>query len=210
MKVIDVVGGPAATTVDGLASLVLADRSLQRVEINIVDPTSFQLSRREWREEDRGLRAIVMRWCAPGATPGPLVGDGLEHLWTLTVDETLAIGERSVGAEPGAVKHIAFLRRAVPTPEFVASYRHHVELVREHLPRIARYVQNEVRSGDYPGRAIDAVSELTFASVDDHATRWVKGEAGAQEFRSHEGFLDLGAVLQVACAEHVVHHPDAR
>jgi hypothetical protein len=150
------------------------------------------------------VRAIVMRWHSPGIRPPTLDPVGLERLWTLHVDERLAIGDRATGLEPGAVKHIAFLRRAVPTPEFLAGYRHHVSLVAEHLPRIRRYVQNEVRDGTYTGRPIDAVSELTFESADEYERRWARGADSEREFRAAEGFLDLAAACQVQCVEHVV------
>jgi hypothetical protein len=61
-----------------------------------------------------------------------------------------------------------------PLDEFRARYRSHVEVAREHHGGCWRYVQN-VMTGPVtlpPGRAIDAVSELWFRSLDDFLERF--------------------------------------
>jgi hypothetical protein len=207
--------GPGSAVLELLASALSEDRSVRGFVVDVVragDPVRF--SRRIWPELVP-FHAIVSRWfdhdpMVDGRWPG-LAVPGVTVLWTFAVTEHVGI-ERTRdwpdGTPTPGLKHVSLLCPTVPTPEFRAAYRHHVELVHEHLPLMWRYVQNDVDAGGGP--RVDefaAISELSYRSDDDYERRWARGDESEAEFRSHEGFLDLPKTVTAMCTEHVLRTP---
>jgi hypothetical protein len=95
------------------------------------------------------------------------------------------------------VRQVSFLAASPGYDQgaFREHYRHHVEIARRHMPSLWRYVQNDVVAAEGPDAeaadGIVAVSELWFRTSDDFLNRYFASAADAEEFRSHEGFLDL-------------------
>jgi hypothetical protein len=225
--------GPDTTArvLDVLGPVLLGQPSLRGLVVDVVRADSpVRASRRIWPELG-SFHAVVSRWhpsdgdaaghdgghdeprAEPrrGAPPPFPAVPGITVVWTFAVTEHVGI-ERTRdwpdGAPTPGLKHVSLLAAAVPTPEFRASYRHHVGLVVEHLPLVWRYVQNDVErsTGERSGE-LAAISELSYRSDDDYARRWRYGAEGEAEFRSHEGFLDLPRTVTAICTEHVLRSP---
>ena len=195
----------------------------RRIEVNLVEPGSILLSRRRWPNGFDRIDAVIMRWYDHAEVSSlpklPAVSPAVALVGSFVVNEDVAVGARGglalVDGEAPSVKHISLLRGTVVGEEFRRHYRHHVDLVREHLPGIARYVQNEV-VGDAtsalrgPGATeladpVLAISELSFWTQQDYEHRWARGQESESEFSAAEGFLDLAASLDLSCTEHLVH-----
>lgn len=107
-------------------------------------------------------------------------------------------------ADPAdVVKQVSFLHAsdAVTFGEFRSHYRDHVALARRLMPALWQYVQYDVvavtgREADR-AKGIVAVSVLWFRSTHDFLNRYFLTRADAEEFRSHEGFLDLRKAFSV-------------
>ena len=106
---------------------------------------------------------------------------------------------------PG-VAQISFLRAAEgwDVPRFREAYRAHVELAREHMPSVVRYVQHDVTAVHGEGSdGVIAVSELRFATRDDVIERyWATPESPAV-FRAHEPWLDRRRAWSLFSTERV-------
>lgn len=208
-KVIDVVHSDAATEI---GAVLLADPSLTGLTVDVVRPGSARFSN-DWWPDLEPIDAVVSRWYDDDVTPVRLeaaVGFATPR-WTFAVTEHVAIdGSPDWPLEcptPG-LKHISLLCAAVPTTEFRAAYRDHVDLVHVHLPTMWRYVQNDVDSATgRDGTEFAAISELSYRSEQAYESRWARGAESEVEFRSHEGFLDLPRTVTVMCDEHVLRHP---
>jgi hypothetical protein len=227
-KVMDVVrcepGPPdghdaTALLLDRLGAVLHREPSLTGLVLDVVRADApVRSSRRIWPERP-AIHAVVSRWhrgdggAAPaddGPPPFPAV-PGVTALWTFAVTEHVGIErarDRPDGTPTPGLKHVSLLAAAVPRAEFRAAYRHHVELVREHLPLVWRYVQNDVErtAGARAGELV-AISELSYRSDADYERRWAYGAEGEAEFRSHEGFLDLPRTVTAICTEHVLRAP---
>ena len=199
--------------VDVAGAALLADASLAGLQLDIARPGgSTRFSRRIWPELS-APRAVVSRWYGDAvATPPPLPRDaGVQTVWTFEVVEHVGI-ERTrdwpEGAPTPGMKHLSLLCGTVPADEFRVAYRHHVELVLEHLPLMWRYVQNDIDAG-YGARATEfaALSELSYRNDDEYERRWKHGAAGEAQFQSHEGFLDLPKTVTMICTEHILRSP---
>ena len=199
MKVIDLVRRPDIVATDDFAAYLLgpfagdvAGRPA-RIEVNLVDPASILISRARWPAAPDRFDAIIMRWYAGTAAPPLPSSTHLQPWWTFTVDEVIAIGARRDRSpdprDATAVKRVAFLVSATTPEDFRAHYRHHIQLVHEYLPGIARYVQNDVTDTLQPDVPVAAVSELTFWTQHDFDHRWTRGAEGAAEFRAAGGLL---------------------
>jgi hypothetical protein len=222
-KRIDLIGLPGAEAVvdDRIAEHVLAsaraltaaDRDAAAVQIDVARVgTRARFSRQVWPHLGP-VHAVLTRWYATAIdrleVAPTLPGAGTA--WSFAVTEHIGIERHRDWpddvATPG-LKHVSFLAATVPTAAFRAAYRHHVDLVLEHLPTMWRYVQNDVDRAHGSGAdGVAAVSELSYRSDDDYERRWAKGPAGEEEFRSHEGFLDLPRTVTLLCAEHVLRSP---
>jgi hypothetical protein len=109
--------------------------------------------------------------------------------------------------EPGpGVAQISFLRAAEgwDVVAFRERYRAHVELAREHMPSVVRYVQHDVAALHGEGsEGVIAVSELRFATPDDVIDRyWATPESPAI-FRAHEPWLDRRRTWSLFATERV-------
>lgn len=198
-----------------LAATLLADKKAIAIELNVPWADSApRASLRVW--PDLGpIDAILSRWYhdddPPRPVPSPGVGASLgaaTALWSFTVNEHIGIDRTRDwpdGTPTPGLKHISLLCGTCPTEEFRAAYRHHVELVHEHLRTMWRYVQNDIESatGDRADE-FAAISELSYRTHDDYERRWHHGTAGEAEFRSHEGFLDLPKTVTLMCTEHIL------
>jgi hypothetical protein len=211
-------GGAGSAVLDRLGPALVAEESLAGLVIDVVRPEDpLRLSRRVWPELD-AFHAVVSRWldrdpAADGRWPRIAV-PGTSVVWTFGVVEHVGV-ERTgdgpgtpLGAATSGLKHLSLLCPTVPGPEFRAAYRHHVELVHEHLPLVWRYVQNDIDASDgVRGGEFAAISELSYRSDAHYALRWARGAASEAEFRSHEGFLDLRKTITAICTEHVLRTP---
>lgn len=196
-----------AGTLDGTAHALAVQIDVARVG------SRARFSRVVW--PDLGpVHAVLTRWFADDGDDALAVAPplpGVTTVWSFAVTEHIGI-ERPRdwpdGVPTPGLKHVSFLAATVATDEFRAAYRHHVELVLEHLPTMWRYVQNDVDHAHGSGAGgVAAVSELSYRSDDDYERRWAKGAAGEEEFRSHEGFLDLPRTVTLLCTEHVLRSP---
>lgn len=126
-----------------------------------------------------------------------------EHVgWLAAASEVAATDPRDV------VKQVSFLcaSKTVTREEFRAHYRDHVALARRLMPSLWQYVQYDVvavtgRGAEQAG-GIVAVSVLWFRSTHDFLHRYFLTRADEDEFRSHEGFLDLGRAFSVVMSSH--------
>ncbi|NLE78213.1 MAG: hypothetical protein GX610_01295 [Rhodococcus sp.] len=192
-----------------LVERLLGDETAIGIELNVPWPDSApRASRRVW--PDLGpIDAILSRWYRDTDRPGDgaSLGD-TSALWSFAVDEHIGIERTNDwpdGTPTPGLKHISLLCGTCPTDEFRVAYRHHVELVHEHLPTMWRYVQNDIESatGDRADE-FAAISELSYRTHDDYERRWRYGAAGEVGFRSHEGFLDLPKTVTLMCTEHIL------
>jgi hypothetical protein len=208
-------GDPGPAVLELLGAELMGQQSLRGLVVDVVragGPVRF--SRRIWPEL-AAFHAVVSRWydhdpTVDGRYP-VLTVPGVTVVWTFAVTEHVGVERTPVwpdGSPTAGLKHVSLLSPTVPGPEFRASYRHHVELVHEHLPLVWRYVQNDVEGsgGPHVDRLV-AISELSYRSDDDYARRWARGAESEAEFRSHEGFLDLPTTVTAICTEHVLRAP---
>jgi hypothetical protein len=127
------------------------------------------------------------------------------------VEETIAWdydGGRATGTPPDGrywptgeptpgVKFLSLVAKPqdLPLDEFKERYANHAEVAREHHGGCWRYVQNIVVGPVTlpPGKAIHAVSELWFHSVDDYVERLYtrKPESPAAVAEDTKGFIDF-------------------
>jgi hypothetical protein len=218
-KLVDVVRldeapGDGLSVVDLLGPPLLADETLAGLVVDVVRPDErLRFSRRIWPELG-AFHAVVSRWRDddPAAEGFPRwTVAGATATWTFAVTAHVGVERRRDwpdGAPTPGLKHVSLVCATVPTPEFRAAYRHHVELVHEHLPLVWRYVQNDVdASAGARGGEFAAISELSYRNDDDYARRWARGTESEAEFRSHEGFLDLPKSITAICTEHVLRTP---
>jgi hypothetical protein len=111
----------------------------------------------------------------------------------------------SFEAGPG-VAQVSLLRAAdgYDLDAFRASYRAHVELAREHMPSVIRYVQHDVDAVHGDGTdGVLAISELRFASADDVVDRYWATPESAATFRAHEPWLSRRGTLSLFASERV-------
>lgn len=126
-----------------------------------------------------------------------------EHVgWLAAASEVAATDPRDV------VKQVSFLcaSETVTRDEFRAHYRDHVALARRLMPSLWQYVQYDVvdvtgRGAEQAG-GIVAVSVLWFRSTHDFLHRYFLTRADEDEFRSHEGFLDLARAFSLVLSSH--------
>lgn len=185
---------------------LLTQPSLIGLELNIAWPGTCRFSKRIWGTDTPVFAGVISR-CHDSPT-APLDTEDVRCHWTFTVDEHIGIPRPRtwpLGEATPGLKHLSLLCGTVPTAEFRAAYRHHVELVHEHLPTMWRYVQNDIDRAVGP-RASEfaAISELSYESQVEYDRRWAKGDAGEEEFRSHEGFLDLPKTVTMMCTEYIL------
>jgi hypothetical protein len=172
------------------------------VEINVVSVSETLMSRRRWPQVAAGFAAVVVRRYDGDETPAPLADNIVRIPWSFSVAEHIGIDRPGAGA---ALKSVSLLCGAVDQNEFRTRYRHHVELVVSHMPVTWRYVQNDVAAAAGEGAsAIVAISELWYRSQEELDTRYLEGAAGAADFASHEGFLDLGRSISLLCRRSAV------
>lgn len=173
---------------------------LAGLAVNLVWPLYPRYSRSIWGERPR-FDWVVARWSDDGDRVDPLAG---AH-WSFRVAEHIGIAAEPTWptgmATPG-LKHLSILCGTVERDEFRAHYRHHVELVHTHLSSMWRYVQNDIEEahGDRAGE-FAAVSELSYASIDDYERRWTNGADSERDFTAQEGFLDLPRTVTMFCTE---------
>lgn len=212
----------ASLTADDVAALLLGPHAralldLPGVEAVRVDlaPTGARASTRRWGPLP-DLVAVVTTELATATTRQPAAprpagaldgAPGLARHWSFAVTRHRCIEPDGVAPDvpaPGP-KLTSLLVAAVDDAEFRRHYRDHVALVRIHLPRVWRYVQNDIEAsaGEQAGR-VAAISELSYRSTADYERRWANGAESEAEFRSHEGFLDLPPTVTLPCVEHVV------
>jgi hypothetical protein len=111
----------------------------------------------------------------------------------------------SFEAGPG-VAQISLLRAAegYDLDTFRASYRAHVELAREHMPSVVRYVQHDVDAVHGDGAdGVLAISELRFASTDDFVDRYWATPESPETFRAHEPWLSRKGTLSLFATERI-------
>jgi hypothetical protein len=139
--------------------------------------------------------------------PAPVTASFAED-WRLTVETHP--GWRPApeeGPNPGTVvKQVSFLAAAAGygTDRFRSHYRAHVALARRLMPTVLQYAQNDVIASTArtpAAQEVVAVSELWFRLPDFLAPHF-RTEAEGDEFRSHEGFLELPKAVTVAMASH--------
>ncbi len=163
-------------------------------------------------------------WTVVGAAPpdvptasGPTF-DLVEHVgWLAPADEIASTDPADV------VKQVSFLHAStgVTIDEFRAHYRDHVALARRLMPSLWQYIQYDVHDiqydvheigGDRADRAhgVVAVSVLWFKTTADFVHRYFLTPDDAEEFRSHEGFLDLTKAITFVGTSHPTSGPAAR
>ena len=114
-------------------------------------------------------------------TPDPLPR-GVDRVDAYPVDEVLhwdRLPDVSIGSAAPGLQLIVFICRPphLSAADFRARYLEHADIARVHHPGIARYVQNyviEAPSGGAP--AVDAITEIWFASEDDFRDRFYRDE----------------------------------
>jgi hypothetical protein len=154
-------------------------------------PGAFSVGALAWREGDTPLTGAFADFDA-----------GI----TFTVDSVVGWLPSSAAPDRAdVVKQVSFLW-ATPgwcIEDFRTHYRMHVDVARRHMPALWQYVQHDVVAIDGPasGPAADvvAISTLWFATSDDFLHRYFASPGDAAEFRSHEGFLDLGRAFSFVC-----------
>jgi len=149
-------------------------------------------------------------WLPEGAPLPPDLAPTFVEDWRLTVEtHTGWRPDPSDTPGPGAVvKQVSFLAPAdgYATERFRRHYRDHVALARRLMPTVLQYAQNDVVASTARTAAtqeVVAVSELWFR-LPDFLGAHFRSDAEGDEFRSHEGFLDLTKAVTVAVASH---HP---
>ena len=149
-------------------------------------------------------------WLPEGEPVPATVATAFAEDWRVTV-ETHAGWRPDPTTAPGpdaVVKQVSFLAAAdgYGTERFRAHYRDHVALARRLMPTVLQYAQNDVVASTArtpAAQEVVAVSELWFRLPDFLAPHFRSDEEG-DEFRSHEGFLDLPKAVTVAMASHRV------
>jgi hypothetical protein len=144
------------------------------------------------------------------ARPGPTF-ELAEHVGWLAADSDVASTDPS-----DVVKQVSFLHASttVTPTEFREHYRDHVALARRLMPSLWQYVQYDVldivgtRAADAAG--VVAVSVLWFKTTGDFLDRYFLSAEDAEEFRSHEGFLDLRKAYTFVGTSHPTAGPAAR
>jgi hypothetical protein len=147
-------------------------------------------------------------WLPEGGPVPAEVAAAFAEDWRLTV-ETHTGWRPALATAPGpaqVVKQVSFLAAAdgYGTERFRAHYRDHVALAQRLMPTVFQYAQNDVVASTARTPAAEevvAVSELWFRLPDFLAPHFRSDEEG-DEFRSHEGFLDLSKAVTVAMASH--------
>lgn len=113
--------------------------------------------------------------------PDPLPS-GIDRVDQYPVDEVLhwnRLPDVSIGSDVPGLQLIVFIRRPphLSATDFRDRYLEHAEIARVHHPGIARYVQNYVIERPSAGApAVDAITEICFASEDDFRERFYRDE----------------------------------
>jgi hypothetical protein len=116
--------------------------------------------------------------------------------------------DSAIDDQADIVRQVSFLVASdgYDRADFEKHYRHHVDVARRHMPSLWRYVQNDVVAVAGPqaqaAEGIVAVSELWFRRSDDFLHRYFASAQDAEEFRSHEGFLDLSRAFSFIAERH--------
>lgn len=162
---------------------------------------------------------VALRWTGTGTgtggagTPEPAPSRGpwfdlVEHVgWLAPPGEVASTDAADV------VKQVSFLHASdgVTASEFRAHYRDHVALARRLMPSLWQYLQYDVQviGGDRAALAsgVVAVSVLWFKTTADFLHRYFLTPDDAEEFRSHEGFLDLTRAVTFVGTSHPTSGP---